>query len=307
MLDFIIISGPTGVGKTSFTEKLAQKLDAEVISADSQAVYKGFDIGTAKPKKDTSIKYHLIDIKDAKNGYDVSEFLNDVETAIKEIWSRNKKIVITGGTPMYINRLIYGMFEGPKRNEEIRKRLEEEGEKKGFAFLYERLKKVDPIQSEKIHPNDKYRIIRALEVYESTGVPISKWQKKNKNAKYRYLYFIFTRERAHLYERINKRVELMLEEGWIDEVKGLLKQGLTGDEKPFQSLGYKEIMEYLKGDITYDEMVHKIKRNTRHFARRQLIWFRKEKNTIWYNLDNIDEDGVLEDMVKLIEKNGGLK
>jgi len=307
-LDFVIISGPTAVGKTRFVENLAVEEKAEIISADSQAVYKYLDIGTAKPESKDNIKYHLIDVVDPDKNYDVSNFISDVEDAVKRVRKKNKKILISGGTPMYINKLIYGLTDAPGKDEEIRSKLKKEAEKKGKVFLYEKLKKIDPVSAENIHENDLYRIIRALEIYKITGKTRTFWHKKTPEPRYNYLYFILNRDRKKLYNRINKRVDKMIEEGLVEEVKGLIEEkNYTGNEYGFNAIGYREVIDYLNGNIDKDEMIRLIKRNTRRFAKRQLIWFRKEEGTIEYNLSKVDESLVLNDIIKEIKKRGGLK
>ena len=308
MLDFVIISGPTAVGKTQFVEDLAVKKNAEIISADSQAVYKYLDIGTAKPGSNDNIKYHLIDVVDPDKNYDVSNFISDVEDAVKRIRNKNKKILISGGTPMYINKLIYGLTDAPGKDEEIRSKLKKEAEKKGKDFLYEKLKKIDPVSAENIHENDLYRIIRALEIYEITGKTRTFWHKKTPEPRYNFLYFILNRDRKKLYTRINKRVDKMIQEGLVEEVMDLIEEkNYTGNEYGFNAIGYREVVDYLNGKIDKDEMVRLIKRNTRRFAKRQLIWFRKEEGTVEYNLSKVDESLVLNDIIEKIKKRGGLK
>ncbi len=308
MIDFLIISGPTGVGKTEFVEEISTKLDAEIISADSQAVYKYLDIGTAKPKASSRDKYHLVDIVEPDQIYDVANFIEDADNKIREIQNNDKKVIICGGTPMYINKLIYGLDDMPGRDPEIRKKLDKKVEKYGKKHLHEKLQDIDPESAEKIHPNDLYRVKRALEIYYVSGKTRTYWHSRENKPRYNYQYYIFSRDRQNLYNRINKRVDKMLEKGLVSEVKYLIKnKDFTGHEKGFQAIGYKEVVEYLENDINKAEMERLIKRNTRHFAKRQLIWFRKEENINEINLDEVSYKSVINRIMKSIKEKGGLK
>lgn len=308
MLDFVIISGPTAVGKTEFVNDIAKRINAEVISADSQSVYKYLDIGTAKPSSSMRDKYHLIDIVKPDMIYNVSNFIEDADKKIKEIHKKNKKVIICGGTPMYINKLIYGLDEMPGRNPKIRKKLDEKVDKYGKRYLYNKLEEIDPESAAKIHPNDLYRVKRTLEVYYVSGKTRTYWHSREKKPRYNYLYYILSRKRKNLYNRINKRVDKMIEKGLVEEVKLVLKnKNYSGDEKGFNAIGYEEVIDYLNNKIDKEEMIRLIKRNTRHFAKRQLIWFRKEKNTIEINLDKKNNEEVISKILKDIKRRGGLK
>ncbi|TYB31484.1 MAG: tRNA (adenosine(37)-N6)-dimethylallyltransferase MiaA [Candidatus Mcinerneyibacterium aminivorans] len=308
MLDFIIISGPTAVGKTKFVNDLSSKLNAEIISADSQAVYKYLDIGTAKPKKSQRDKYHLINLVEPDEIYDVSNFIEDADKKITELKNRGKKVIICGGTPMYINKLIYGLDDMPGRNPEIRRKLDKAVEKNGREHLYNKLQKIDPKSAEKIHPNDLYRVKRALEIYYVSGKTRTQWHSKEKKSRYNYLYYIFSRNRENLYNRINKRVEKMIEKGLINEVEDLVKnKGFNGNEKGFKAIGYEEVVDFLENKISRQEMIRLIKRNTRHFAKRQLIWYRKEEDTIELNLDTEGYNEIFSKILTDIKEKGGLK
>jgi tRNA dimethylallyltransferase len=308
LLDFIIISGPTAAGKTKFVNDLSSELNAEIISADSQAVYKYLDIGTAKPEKSQRDKYHLINLVEPDEIYDVSNFIEDADKKITELKNKDKKVIICGGTPMYINKLIYGLDDMPGRNPEIRRKLDKEVEKNGIKHLYNKLQKIDPKSAEKIHPNDLYRVKRALEIYYVSGKTRTHWHSKEKKPRYNYLYYIFSRNRDNLYNRINKRVEQMVEKGLVNEVESLLKKkGFNGNEKGFKAIGYKEVVAFLKNKIDKKEMLRLIKRKTRHFAKRQLIWYRKEENTIEINLDTKEYKEIFDKILRDIKNKGGLK
>ncbi len=306
MIDFIIITGPTAVGKSDLSEKLALRCNAEIIAADSQTVYRGLTVGTAKPALPAQVPYHMIDVCDPDTVFDVSAFLSATENALDDIVSRGKHAVVSGGTPMYINRLVTGFTEAPGSDEVLRVKLQEQWKNDGQQLLREELERVDHASAKRIHPNDAQRTIRALEVYHTTGKTLSEWHKATPESPYSYLYIVLNRKRDILYDRINSRVDAMLEGGWVDEVKELLKK-YTGNEKAFESLGYRTIISHLNGDLSYSEAVHCIKRDTRHFARRQLIWFRKVPDAVWYDLDEQSDDVIMDDILGRIQTKGGLR
>ncbi|NQT30153.1 MAG: tRNA (adenosine(37)-N6)-dimethylallyltransferase MiaA [Candidatus Saganbacteria bacterium] len=281
----IVLLGPTAVGKSKTAIEIAKEIGGEIISADSMQVYRGMDIGTAKPTKDErqGIPHHLIDIKNPDEEWTVSDFVNAANKLIGEIKERSKTPIICGGTGLYLWTLLEGYsFPIAPANKEIRKQLEKEP----LGELYEKLKKIDPAAAEKIHPNDKKRIVRALEVYELTGTPISKLQKLRDTATQRHSDMAtnivgLTLPREELYKRIEQRVDQMIKKGLIDEVKGLLAKGYSKDLPSFQALGYKEVIKYLERHWTLDNMTIELKKRTRHFARRQMTWFKRFENVKW--------------------------
>ena len=279
----IVIGGPTASGKTALSIELAKQINGEIVSADSMQIYKEMDIGTAKVTREEmqGIKHYLIDIIEPNQRYSVAEFKKDAEKAIEEIINKGKTPIVVGGTGLYIDSLIYGIeYQNIKLDEEYRKKLEKEAEE-GLDNLYEKAKKIDPEAMKKISPNDKKRIIRVLEIYKATGKTKTQQEEESrKELKYDYKVFAINMEREKLYERINKRVDLMLQQGLIEEV-----EKITDKYKEFptamQGLGYKEVVEYLENKTTKEEMIEKIKMETRRYAKRQITWFKKNKQTIW--------------------------
>lgn len=278
----VILSGPTAVGKTELSLKLASRIGGEIISADSMQVYRGMDIGTAKlPKNEMQgIKHHLIDIIDPDEDWNVLKFTEYAKAAMDEIYAAGHIPIVAGGTGFYIQALLYDVDFTDENNGEIRKRFEKEADELGAEALHERLKTVDPESADIIHANNVKRVIRALEFYELNGYPISEHNKNQaeKESPYNYIYFVLTDDRQKLYERIDKRVDIMMSEGLIEEVKKLKETGLNRNHVSMQGLGYKEILAYLDGELSLDEAVYILKRDTRHFAKRQLTWFRREKD-----------------------------
>ena len=289
--NLLILLGPTGVGKTDISINLAQKMPAlEIVSADSMQIYRYMNIGTAKPSKNIlkTIKHHMIDIVEPSDNFDVTQYNKLAVDIILNIFKRGKIPILTGGSGLYISSIINPLFEGPAKNSKYRKILEEEAKEHGNKYLYEKLSKIDPISASKIKPNDLRRIIRALEVYKSTGKAISYLQKKasTKNTKFKYHIIGLERNRENLYQRINLRVDKMFEDGFIEEVKTLRKMGYKEDLKSMQGLGYKQINKYLNGVYSKEETVNLIKIGTRHYAKRQMTWFKnKIKNIEWIDLD----------------------
>ena len=282
----IVIAGPTASGKTALGVELAKKLNGEVISADSMQIYKDMTIGTAKPLPDEmdGIKHYLIDFVSPDERFSVADFKILAEEKIEDILSRGKTPIIVGGTGLYIDALIYGIeypdieFDEKYRNELLKIAENEEG----LKSLYDEATKIDPLAMKKISHNDTKRITRVLELYKATGKTKTELEEESrkKEVKYDYRVFAINMDREKLYERINLRVDLMIKNGLIDEVKGILNK-YEKFPTAMQGLGYKEVVEYLDGKINYDEMVEKIKQETRRYAKRQLTWFRKNKNIIW--------------------------
>ncbi len=294
--NLLVLLGPTGVGKTDISIKLAQKIpDIEIISADSMQIYKYMDIGTAKPDKSilNTIKHHMIDIVDPAENFDVIQYSKLAAKIILDVFKRGKIPILAGGSGLYISSIINPLFAGPAKNSEYRETLEEEAKIHGKKYLYDRLSKIDPDSASKIKPNDIRRIIRALEVYKSTGKTISYLQKKssNNNAKINYQIIGFKRNREILYRRINLRVDKMIKDGFIEEVKMLRDKGYKENLNSMQGLGYKQINKYLNGAYSKEEAIDLIKIETRHYAKRQMTWFKnKIKNIEWIDLDKYSEN-----------------
>ncbi len=291
----IILTGPTAAGKTSLSIELAKRLDGEIVSADSMQVYKYMDIGSAKITREqmNGVPHHLIDVLMPDEEFNVFRFQQMAKEALSGIYSRNRVPIVVGGTGFYIQALLYDIdFSQEEGKEEIRKRLEKEGETCGTLYLHEKLREIDPVSAESIHPNNEKRIIRALEFFELNGYPISlhNERERQRTSPYDFRYFVLTDERDRLYERIDKRVDQMLEEGLVEEVKRLKEMGYHRQMVSMQGLGYKEILDYLDGSCTLEEAVYRIKRDTRHFAKRQLTWFRRERDVFWLNKKDFQYD-----------------
>ena len=283
----IVICGPTASGKTALSIELAKKIDGEIISCDSMQIYKDMDIGTAKPSQEEmqGIKHYLIDFVSPDTRYSVADFKKDAKSAIKEIIKKGKTPIIVGGTGLYIDSLIYEIdYQEIQFDETYRKNLEERVTKEGLEDLYNEAKKIDPEAIKKISPNDKKRILRILEIYHATGKTKTEQEieSRKKEVEYDYRVFAIDWERSILYDRINQRVDKMIKQGLVKEVKELLKKYNTFPTA-MQGLGYKEVVEFLNGSLTKEEMIEKIKQETRRYAKRQLTWFRKNKQTIWLN------------------------
>lgn len=282
----VIILGPTGAGKSEVAVDIALRLGGEVVNADSQLVYRYMDIGTAKPATEAreKVRHHLIDLVDPDGGFNAALYRESALKAIQEITARGKKAIVCGGTGLYLRALVQGLFAGPGKSPEVRKRLETQAQENGLSVLYERLREVDPDATRWIHPNDRYRIIRALEVFELTGKGISSWQKEHGFAEsaFEVIKIGLNRERQELYDLINQRCDEMIAGGLVDEVKGLVEKGYSLDLPALQSVGYRQIGLYLRGELSLDEAVILIKRDTRHLAKRQLTWFRADKQIRWF-------------------------
>ena len=302
----IILTGPTAVGKTNLSIDLAKKLNAEIISADSMQIYKYMDIGSAKVTEEEmqGVKHYLVDEVTPDYAFSVSEFQQRAYNYIDEITNKDKKVLVTGGTGLYLNSLIYNMdFAKSDANSEIREKLRVELEENGIDYMHNKLRELDPEAAERIHKNNTKRVIRAIEVCLS-GEKMNDFSNDLKiNEKYKPIIIVLNREREHLYERINKRVDIMMESGLIDEVKKLLEMGYTKDMISMQGIGYKEIIKYLDGEYSLDEAIEIIKRDSRRYAKRQLTWFRRYSDAKWFNLDEYNDSQVLEeDIIMHIEK-----
>jgi len=290
--NLIIISGPTAVGKTALSIKLAKGINGSVISADSMQVYRGMDIGSAKITKEEmdGVKHYLIDILDPKDDFNIALFKQYAKEAVEEISAEGKIPIVAGGTGFYVQALLYDIDfdESASENTSIRDELTLLAETKGNEYVHNMLKEIDPEAAEEIHFNNIKRVIRAIEFYRLTGEKISehnKHQRQNQSP-YNFKYFVINSDRSLLYERINKRVDIMIDNGLVDEVIKLKEAGLSTDNISMQGLGYKEILAYLNGETSLDEAIEIIKRDTRRFAKRQLTWFRREKDVIWINKED---------------------
>ncbi len=281
----LVIAGPTGSGKTDLAIRLAKELKGEIICADSLTVYRSFNIGTAKPTvaQRQGIPHHLLDISEPTDSFTASDFRTAAANAINDIVLRGKRPIIAGGAGLYLRTLLRGLIEAPGENPGLRNELKIRLEKEGAESLLIELGRVDPETADRLHINNTKRIIRALEVYYSSGIPLSQMQSRHQFSEtpYTSLQFCLDMPRQLLYERINKRTEMMIAEGLVDEVESLLQRGLPADSKPLQAIGYKEVTAYLSGLIDHDKMINLIKQNTRNFAKRQLTWFRKEPDMHW--------------------------
>lgn len=291
----IVIEGPTASGKTSLSIELAKQINGEIVSCDSMQIYKDMTIGTAKPTKEEmdGIKHYLLDFVSPDQRYSVAEYKKDAENAIEKIISEGKVPIVVGGTGLYLEALIYNIeYQNIEEDMEYRNKLYEIEREQGLSKLYEMASKIDSKAMEKISPNDKKRICRVLEIYHLTGKTKTELEEESRKnePKYNYKLFGITMDREKLYERINLRVDIMINQGLLDEVKNLLEK-YNNFPTAMQGLGYKEVVEYLNGLITKDEMIDKIKMETRRYAKRQLTWFRKYKNLIWINgLDDVQNN-----------------
>ena len=292
----IILAGPTAVGKTALSIRLAKETGAEIISADSMQVYRGMDIGSAKITKEemAGVPHYLVDVLEPEEDFNVVRFQNMAKDAAAEIWSKGKIPLVVGGTGFYIQALLYDIdFTENDGDESYRRELEKKAsDEQGALELYEMLRNTDPKSAQEIHPRNIKRIIRALEFYRQTGKKISEHNEtqRQKESPYNYAYFVLNDERSRLYERIDRRVDLMMEQGLLEEVRALRERGVRKDSTAMQGLGYKELYAYLDGEYPLDEAVRIIKRDTRHFAKRQITWFKREKNVVWADRSVIGQD-----------------
>lgn len=301
-IPLVIILGPTAVGKTDISIKIAKQMNGEIISADSMQIYKYMDIGTAKPSVEErqGVPHHLLDVVYPDENFNVALYKNLATKKIKEVYSRGKLPIVAGGTGLYINSLIYPLdFTDAHEDKRYREKLEREMEEKGKGYLYNKLKLVDPQTADRLHPNDVRRIIRALEVYHITGKPMSEYYGRDirRNDQYSIILVGLTMDRDRLYNRINKRVDLMVENGLVDEVKWLMEKGYDRHLNSMQGLGYKEIIQYLLGWRTLEEAIYILKRDTRRFAKRQLTWFRRLTHVNWIEIDKFEDK---EELIKHI-------
>ena len=291
----IILTGPTAVGKTDLSIKLAKAVGGEIVSADSMQVYRHMDIGSAKVTAEEmdGVPHHLIDVLEPTEEFNVVTFQKLAKEAMAGIYERRHIPILTGGTGFYIQALLYDIdFTENDGDTAIRRELEHLAAKNGPEYLHNLLKEIDPESAEAIHANNVKRVIRAIEFYRQTGEKISVHNEteKTKESPYQFLYYVLNTDRPVLYERIDRRVDLMLEQGLVEEVKKLADMGCSKGTVSMQGLGYKEILEYLEGNCTLEEAVYVLKRDTRHFAKRQLTWFKRERDVRWLNLPEFDND-----------------
>ncbi|WP_296970656.1 tRNA (adenosine(37)-N6)-dimethylallyltransferase MiaA [Tepidanaerobacter sp. EBM-38] len=302
----VVIVGPTAVGKTEIAIEVAQKIDAEIISADSMQIYRYMDIGTAKPSLEERkrIPHHMIDIVDPDEEFSVVDFQVETKRHIQDIYQRHKIPLLTGGTGFYINSVCYDYtFSQVGKDTALRRQLQNEAQKRGNEYLYEELTRLDPKAAKKIHPNNLRRVIRALEVCLKTGIPFSYYEEKTKKQQSAYdlLMFGLTMPREKLYQRINRRVFSMIENGLVDEIQQLLKMGYSKNLNSMQGLGYRQIIDYLDGNITLEEAIHLIARDTRHYAKRQYTWFLRDKNILWLDVSKEGKEKIITNIIGSIE------
>lgn len=306
----IILTGPTAAGKTSLSIELAKSIGGEIISADSMQVYKKMDIGTAKirPEEMQGVPHYLIDELDPSEEFNVVAFVEKSKEAMKKIYAAGHIPIIVGGTGFYIQALLYDIdFSQHEDKESYRKELEQLAKEKGKEYLYEILKKKDPEYATITHCNNVKKVIRALEYYKETGKKLSEHneEQRQKESPYNFAYFVLYHDREELYDRINRRVDLMMEDGLLFEVESLIKEGYTKNLVSMQGLGYKEFFDYFDGRMTLEDTVDKIKKDTRHFAKRQLTWFRREKEVIWLNKKEYEQEkDLLDSVLNIIEEKG---
>ena len=305
----IILTGPTAVGKTKASIGLAKAIGGEIISADSMQVYKYMDIGSAKikPEEMQGVKHYLVDELEPDEEFHVVRFQQMAKQAMEEIYAKGKVPIVVGGTGFYIQALLYDIdFTESNEDTSYREELEKIASEYGAEHLHDMLKEIDPASADAIHANNVKRVIRALEFYKLTGQKISEHNEKEraKESPYDFCYFVLNDERQNLYDRIDLRIDQMLEEGLLEEVTSLKNKGYTKDMVSMQGLGYKEILDYLNGECTLEDAVYILKRDTRHFAKRQLTWFRRERDVIWIDKNKFDYDEakVLEVMLSYVRE-----
>lgn len=310
----VILTGPTAVGKTALSIQLARRIGGEIISADSMQVYRGMDIGSAKitPEEMQGIPHYLIDELEPEEPFHVVRFQELAKKYMEEIRKHGKIPILAGGTGFYIQSVLYDIdFTENEEDGSYRRHLEQLAQEKGAEVLHQQLVLVDPVSAEQIHANNVKRVIRALEFYHETGTPISVHNEteRKKNSPYNFAYFVLNDKRETIYHKIENRVDQMLEAGLVEEVEKLKARGYTRDMVSMQGLGYKEILEYLEGCCTLEDAVYRIKRDTRHFAKRQLTWFKREREVIWFQKDQYgqDQNAILSDMEDILRRKGILE
>ena len=284
---FVAVVGPTATGKSSLALELAEELGGEIISADSVQVYRGFDLGTAKPSLEErqKVPHHLIDILGPEEDYSAASFRDQADRIIRDFQEKGKAIFVVGGTGLYLKVLSRGLFHGPGGDPYLRDSLRQKAEGQGEGYLHRELAKVDPEAASRVHPHDTFRIIRALEVYHHSGKPLSQLQKEHgfRESPYEVLKIGLSAERRELYRRIDSRVDSMLDKGWLKEVQDLLNRGISPRVKPMQSLGYRRLISFLRGEMDWARAVFLIKQDTRRYAKRQTTWFKADPEINWFS------------------------
>lgn len=308
MKNVIVVVGPTASGKTSLSIELAKRLNGEIISADSMQVYRMMDIGTAKPSIDEmeGIRHYLIDEVNPDVEFNVVRFKELAELYIEKIINEGKQPVVVGGTGLYISSLINNIsFSQTECDQQLRNELNEQAEKYGAEYIHNKLREVDPTSADSIHPNNVKRVIRALEVYYQTQKPISYHNEISKSipSKYNFILIGLTMDRQRLYDRIDKRVDMMIKAGLIDEVKSIIEAGYGNCQVAMQGIGYKQIIAYFNNEITQEEAIDLIKRDSRRYAKRQITWFKRIKEINWFNIDNYGNNSIVNDVISLIKGN----
>ena len=305
----VVLTGPTAVGKTELSIQLAKVIGGEIISADSMQVYKYMDVGSAKitPEEMDGVRHYLVDELEPFDEFHVVKFQEYAQKYLNEIYAHGKIPIIAGGTGFYIQALLNDIdFTEQESDSAYRKELEALAEEHGNQYLHDRLKEVDPESAEAIHPNNRKRVIRALEFYQETGRKISEHNAKEqmRTSPYNFAYFVLNDERSHLYKRIDARVDKMIEDGLEAEGRRLKEMGCTKDMVAMQGIGYKEMLSYLDGSYSLEEAVYIIKRETRHFAKRQITWFKRERDVIWLNKNEFDykNEAILAYMIKILKE-----
>ncbi|MFZ5966605.1 MAG: tRNA (adenosine(37)-N6)-dimethylallyltransferase MiaA [Bacillota bacterium] len=294
----LIIVGPTAVGKTEISIEIAKRLDCEIVSSDSMQIYKYMDIGSAKPSKEEmqGVPHYLVDEIDPRTSFSAAQYQKLAFEYINDIHQRGKLPMVVGGTGLYVNSIIYDVdFTSTVSNWDLRKQLEQEAKEFGNEYLHNKLKEVDQASADRIHPNNVKRVIRALEVFYESGEKIKDFsQEPQKRPDFDYLFFGLIRDRDDLYDRINRRVDILMEKGLVEEVRHLTAMGLDEKDISMKGLGYKEIIKYIKGEYTYEEAVYTLKRDTRHYAKRQITWFKRYDDLKWINIgDYSSHEGVI--------------
>lgn len=314
MRPLVILAGPTAVGKTELSIRLAKDIGGAVISADSMQVYRYMDIGSAKvmPHEMEGVPHYLIDCLEPSEEFNIVRFQQMAQAALEEIYALGQIPIVAGGTGFYIQALLYDVdFTAQDADEAFREEMAALASAQGNHVLHEKLRDIDPVSYETIHENNSKRVIRALEYYHLTGQPISEHneQEREKQSPYDFAYFVLTDERQHLYDRIDRRVDAMMEKGLLDEVKKLYEMGYRRDMVSMQGLGYKELLDHLEGKCSLEDAVYIIKRETRHFAKRQLTWFRRERDVIWFDKSEYqyDDAAILRGMKENLQKKGIIK
>jgi tRNA dimethylallyltransferase len=303
----VVLTGPTAVGKTALSIELAKKINGAIISADSMQVYKYMDIGSAKimPEEMQGIRHYLVDELEPGEEFHIVRFQEMAKQALTEIYANGQIPIIVGGTGFYIQALLYDIdFTEQNADASFREEMQQYADRSGAEALHEKLKEIDPVSYETIHANNVKRVIRALEYYHQTGQPISEHNEleHQKESPYNFAYFVLNDDRTKLYERIEQRIDIMLDQGLIEEVQTLKSMGCHRGMVSMQGLGYKEILDYLDGRCTLEEAVYILKRDTRHFAKRQITWFKRERDVIWLNKPDYsyDETRILDEMISVL-------